>query len=329
MTLSLSGFTVITLAPNIPGPLAAASLRDQGARVVKVEAPSGDPLREMSPQWYAQLHQGTEVLTLDLKSEAGQAELHALLSGADLLLTSSRPAALARLGLSPERLTRDFPRLCRVTIVGDTRDPEAAGHDLTYQAEAGLIDPAQPATPRTLVADLMGSREAYAAALGLLLGRERGHAERERVVGLGDAAHFAVTPCRVGPTAPGGILSGGILSGAQENYRLLRTADGWVAAAPLEPHFWARWQETLGGDGESRGRREHCARPADGALDRAGRRAGPAAGGAPGVTRVRATRVRATRAGAMRAVPECSSRFSALNSGRDFPIFLLLRILPI
>ena len=55
----------------------------------------------------------------------------------------------------------------------------------------------------------------------------------------------------MGLTAPGGILSGGILSGAQENYRLLRTADGWVAAAPLEPHFWARWQETLGGDIES------------------------------------------------------------------------------
>lgn len=243
MTLSLSGFTVITLAPNIPGPLAAASLRDQGARVVKVEAPSGDPLREMSPQWYAQLHQGTEVLTLDLKSEAGQTELHALLSGADLLLTSSRPAALARLGLSPERLERDFPRLCRVTIVGDTRDPEAAGHDLTYQAEAGLIDPAQPATPRTLVADLMGSREAYAAALGLLLGRERGHAERERVVGLGDAARFAAAPYRVGLTAPGGLLSG-----TYDNYRLYATADAWVAAAPLEPHFAARWTEALGED---------------------------------------------------------------------------------
>lgn len=243
MTLSLSGFTVITLAPNIPGPLAAASLRDQGARVVKVEAPSGDPLREMSPQWYAQLHQGTEVLTLDLKSEAGQAELHALLFGADLLLTSSRPGALARLGLSPERLTRDFPRLCRVTIVGDTRDPEAASHDLTYQAEAGLIDPAQPAMPRTLVADLMGSREAYAAALGLLLGRERGHPERERVVGLGDAARFAAAPYRVGLTAPGGLLSG-----AYDNYRLYATADGWVAAAPLEPHFAARWTEALGED---------------------------------------------------------------------------------
>ncbi|WP_339096279.1 CaiB/BaiF CoA-transferase family protein [Deinococcus sp. VB142] len=243
MTGVLSGLTVITLAPNVPGPLAAASLRDAGAKVVKIEGPAGDPLAQMSPEWYAELHRGIDVQVIDLKTEAGRATLDTLLAGADLLLTSSRPGALTRLGLSPERLGRDFPRLCRVTIVGDTRDPEAAGHDLTYQAEAGLIDPAQPAMPRTLMADLMGSREAYAAALALLLGRERGQAERERVVGLGDAARFAAAPYRVGLTAPGGLLSG-----AYDNYRLYQTADGWIAAAPLEPHFAARWTETLGED---------------------------------------------------------------------------------
>lgn len=243
MTGVLSGLTVITLAPNVPGPLAAASLRDAGAKVVKIEGPAGDPLAQMSPEWYAELHRGIDVQVIDLKTEAGRATLDTLLAGADLLLTSSRPGALTRLGLSPERLGRDFPQLCRVTIVGDTRDPEAAGHDLTYQAEAGLIDPAQPAMPRTLMADLMGSREAYAAALALLLGRERGQAERERVVGLGDAARFAAAPYRVGLTAPGGLLSG-----AYDNYRLYQTADGWIAAAPLEPHFAARWTETLGED---------------------------------------------------------------------------------
>ena len=239
----LQGWKVITLAPNVPGPLAAASLRDAGATVIKVEGPAGDPLAQMSPEWYAELHRDTEVRVIDLKAEAGKAEFDALLAGADLLLTSSRPAALARLGLAPERLGRDFPRLCRVTIVGDTREPDAPGHDLTYQAEAGLIDPARPAMPRTLVADLTGSREAYAAALGLLLGRERGQPERECMVGLGDAARFAAAPYRVGLTAPGGLLSG-----AYDNYRLYPTADGWVAAAPLEPGFAARWGEVLGED---------------------------------------------------------------------------------
>lgn len=232
---------MVTLALNVPGPLAAASLRGDGARVVKIEPPAGDPLKLMAPHWYEELHQAVEVRTVNLKAPGGQAEVAELLAGADLLLTSSRPSALARLGLSPADLETKYPRLCRVSIVGDTREPEVPGHDLTYQVEAGLIDPLQPVMPRTLLADLMGSREAYAAALALLLGRERGSAERERVVGLGDSARYAAQPFHVGLTAPGGILSG-----AQDIYRFYRTADGWVAAAPLETHFAMRWAEVVG-----------------------------------------------------------------------------------
>ena len=241
MTSPLSGLTVVTVALNVPGPLAAASLRGDGARIIKVEPPAGDPLKRMNPGWYAELHADTEVRTLNLKEGADRAQMQALLAGADLLLSSSRPSALTRLGLGPDDLGRQFPQLCRVCIVGDTREPEVPGHDLTYQVEAGLIDPAHPTMPRTLLADLMGSREAYAAALALLLGRGRGHTERERVVGLGDAARFAAAPYRVGLTAPGGILSG-----ADATYRFYRTADGWLAAAPLEPHFAARFGQLMG-----------------------------------------------------------------------------------
>lgn len=246
MNAALEGFTVVTLALNMPGPLAAASLRDDGARVVKIEPPAGDPLQAMAPRWYEELHQAVEVRTVNLKEAAGQAELAALLGSADLLLSSHRPSALARLGLSPAALDAKYPRLCRVSIVGDTREPEVPGHDLTYQVEAGLIDPARPVMPRTLLADLMGSREAYAAALALLLGRERGASARERVVGLGDSARYAARPYHVGLTAPGGILSG-----EHDIYRFYRTADGWVAAAPLETHFARRWAEVVGEPAEA------------------------------------------------------------------------------
>ena len=246
MSSPLSGLTVVSVALNVPGPLAAASLRQDGARVVKVEPPSGDPLAEMNPDWYAELHQGLEIRTLNLKGAAGQAEMRQLLAGADLFLSSSRPSALARLGLGPQDLGAAYPQLCRVSIVGDTREPEVPGHDLTYQVEAGLIDPQNPTMPRTLLADVMGSREAYAAALALLLGRERGHSERERVVGLGDSARFAAAPYRVGLTAAGGILSG-----ERSIYRFYRTLDGWLAAAPLEPHFAERFVQAVGEDPES------------------------------------------------------------------------------
>lgn len=243
MTSALVGLTVVTVALNVPGPLAAASLRDDGAKVIKVEPPTGDPLAQMAPAWYAELHSGVEVRTLNLKEGTGQEEMQQLLAQADLFLSSSRPSALSRLGLGPQDLGDAYPRLCRVTIVGDTREPEVPGHDLTYQVEAGLLDPKNPSMPRTLLADVLGSREAYAAALAMLVGRERGATERERVVGLGDSARFATLPLRHGLTAPGGLLSG-----AQNTYALFRTADGWVAAAPLEAHFAARWHEWLGQD---------------------------------------------------------------------------------
>ncbi|PNY80526.1 CoA transferase [Deinococcus koreensis] len=250
----LQGFTVVSLALNVPGPVAAASLQGDGARVVKVEPPAGDPLSWMAPGWYAELHRGVVVHTLNLKTPAGAAELFNLLAGADLLLTSFRPSALERLGLGRAALAERYPRLCRVSIVGDTRAPEDPGHDLTYQVEAGLIDPAAPAMPRTLLADMMGSREAYAAALALLLGRERGAPQRGRLVGLGDSARLAARPFTAGLTAPGGVLSG-----EQDIYRLYRTADGWVAAAPLEARFAQRWAEVIGPQPEARLREQPTA----------------------------------------------------------------------
>ncbi len=75
------------------------------------------------------------------------AQLDEYLAEADVLLTSSRPGSLARLGLGPEELRVEYPCLCYVAIIGYTAPHEdAPGHDLTYLAERGLLSP--PDLPR-------------------------------------------------------------------------------------------------------------------------------------------------------------------------------------
>ena len=235
----LSGLTVLTLAVNAPGPVAAARLREMGARVMKVEPPAGDPLAGASPEWYGSLVAGQEVIRLNLKEEDGRARLHRLLGETDLLLTASRTSALSRLGLGWSELHDRYPRLSHTAIVGYSAPRDDPGHDLTYLAEFGLLAP--PRMPTTLLADLAGAERAVSASLGALLGRERGRGGTYRQVSLADAASSFADPLRYRLTAPGGVLGGGL-----PGYNLYETREGWVALAALEPHFWRRLLDELG-----------------------------------------------------------------------------------
>ena len=138
----LAGIRVLHLTANFPGPLAASKLARAGAQVTKVESPQGDPFEKACPDWYAELHRGQTLRRIDLKSHQGLTELEPLLAESDLLLTSLRPKALAKLGLAWGALHERHPALSVVRVQGyrDEREDEPA-HDLILQAEAGLLSP--------------------------------------------------------------------------------------------------------------------------------------------------------------------------------------------
>jgi crotonobetainyl-CoA:carnitine CoA-transferase CaiB-like acyl-CoA transferase len=235
----LDGIKIVNLAVNLPGPAASQNLSRMGAEVVKVEAPSGDPMEIYHAGWYKDMAAGHTLVRIDLKSEEGRTELDQLLGSADLLISASRPAAMARLGLDWASLHQKFPQLCQVAIVGYPAPREnEAGHDLTYQASLGLLNP--PHMPRTLLADMAGAEMTTSAALALLLERERGRPAGYAEVALSEAAASLAEPLRYGCTSPGALLGGGI-----PEYNIYKTADGWVAVAALEPHFKKRLEEAL------------------------------------------------------------------------------------
>jgi crotonobetainyl-CoA:carnitine CoA-transferase CaiB-like acyl-CoA transferase len=230
----LTGTKIVTIAFNLPGPAAVSQLHRWGAEVVKVEPPGGDPLALHCPDFYQYLTGNQHVVRWNLKDAADRQQLDTYLATADLLVTSTLPSSLERMGLSWESLHAQFPRLCQVAIVGHAPPrEEVTGHDLTYQAGVGLLAP--PAMPLTLLADMAGAQTAVSHALALLAERSRTGEARHSFVAIADALEMFTLPLRFGLTMPGGPLGG-----AAPYYNVYPTAKGWLAVGTLEPHFWAK-----------------------------------------------------------------------------------------
>lgn len=239
MLQPLEGTRLVTLALNVPGPVAAARLVDLGAEGIKVEPPSGDHLKVAARPWYDLLTRKQTVVTLDLKQDEDRLKLDGYLAEAALLLTSFRPSALQRLQLDWESLHLRHPRLCVVNMIGHpVPDEEIPGHDLTYQASLGLLRP--PELPVTLHADMAGAERAVNVSLALLLNFARnGQAERA-YVSLYEAIRDFAGPLNAGLTKPGGVLGGGF-----PFYGVYKTSDGWISVAALEPAFIQRMMAEL------------------------------------------------------------------------------------
>lgn len=243
----LQGIRVLSLALNLPGPAALMRCHHMGAQCSKLEPttpnglPSADPMHTYSPDAYAQLHEGITVLQANLKTEQGQALLHAQLEHTDVLLTSFRPSALEKLGMGWSDLQIRHPHLNMVRIFGSIAQGEAnhAGHDLTYQAEAGLLDGDH--IPASLFADMSGAVIASEALLQTLLMRAQTGKGHCIDVGLAQAAQWLALPRQWQMTTPQGDVGG-----AHAGYRIYRCQDGWVALSALEPHFAQRLGHAAG-----------------------------------------------------------------------------------
>lgn len=240
---ALDGVHILSLSLNLPGPAALLRCRQMGAHCVKLEPPApsapstainavtGDPMSAYSRAAYDALHQGIRVCSADLKTDAGQATLHAELAQTDVLLTSFRPSALPKLGLAWGPLQARYPRLSLVAIVGAAgMRAEEPGHDLTYLAENDLVTGLD--LPATLYADMAGALMASEAVLQAVLLQRQTNAGNFFEVALADAAAHLAQPRAWGLTLPGTAIGGG-----HAGYHVYPCADGRVALAALEAHF--------------------------------------------------------------------------------------------
>jgi alpha-methylacyl-CoA racemase len=236
----LAGFLVVDLTRHLPGPYASRELLRLGARVVRLESPDGDPLREIAPTWDAALNAGKESVVCDLKAEP---ELgRALCARADVVLEGFRPGVAAKLGVGPDDLP---PRVVYCSITGfGAEGPHAqrAGHDLNYLGWAGALADTAPAPPPVQVADLgAGALAAVSQILAALLERERTGRGSRLVVSMTHGAHRFVEHRLAGEPVPR-LLTGGLAC-----YRTYATSDArHLTVGALEAKFFARLCELIG-----------------------------------------------------------------------------------
>ena len=231
---------MVELTRYLPGAYAGRELQRLGARVVRLEAPAGDPMRAGAPAWDAALSGGKESVVCELPAELYLAL--ALLSRADVVLEGFRPGVADRLGIGPAALPETVV-YCSITGFGaEVRHAARAGHDLNYLGWAGVLHNTAPALPPVQVADLAaGSLGAVNEVLAALLERQRTGRGRHLVISMTHGSH-RLAAHRLGGEPVRYLLTGGLAC-----YRPYATADGrWLTVAALEPVFFVRLCELLG-----------------------------------------------------------------------------------
>ena len=234
----LAGILVADFTRNLPGPFAGRELLRLGARVVRVEAPEGEPLRAAAPGWEAALNAGKESVVWDLDTDPQLGP--ELCKRADVVLEGFRPGVAERLGIGPDSAG---PRTIYCSITGFGPGDERAGHDLNYVGWAGLLADTAPALPPVQIADLAGGAlSAVVEILAALLARERTGRGARLTISMTHNSHRLAAHRLHGE--PERMLTGGLAC-----YRIYETADGrWLTIAALEPKFWSRLCEVIGRD---------------------------------------------------------------------------------
>jgi crotonobetainyl-CoA:carnitine CoA-transferase CaiB-like acyl-CoA transferase len=271
MAKPLQGITVIEVAMWAFVPCCGGILADMGARVIKVEPPTGDPLRGLKTKLgegdpsvnfsWESYNRGKASITLDLKQEAGVAVLYQLLETADVLLTNLLPPARRRMGIDLETIRHRFPQIIYATGSALGQHGPASdqgGYDgITFWARGGVassltldgaehpVGPPGPAFGDVLSGSMLAGGICAAIARRALAG------EASSVdVSLLGAAVWAMQRAavqavdeRVGRfSRPAGALPHNVLS------HTYQTSDGrFVALCMLQSDkYWARFCEAAG-----------------------------------------------------------------------------------
>jgi len=188
MTGPLEGVRVLDLTTMVAGPVAAMMLADQGADVIKVEAPAGDLMRHFAfgrsgmSASFLSCNRNKRSLAIDIKTTEGLQIIRKFIATADLLMHNFRPGAAERIGLAEDAVRSIRPDIIYVSISGFGESgpyTHQRAYDPVIQALSGLAeiqrdrDTGRPRMIRTIIADYTTALTAAQAITAALFARQR------------------------------------------------------------------------------------------------------------------------------------------------------------
>jgi crotonobetainyl-CoA:carnitine CoA-transferase CaiB-like acyl-CoA transferase len=268
----LEGITILELAIQYAAPYGVTLLADLGARVIKIEPLTGDPIRRQSPQFPevggGKVMQGKESVAVDLHTREGVEIVQRIAARVDAVVEGFRDGAAERMGVDAGTLRGLQPDLVYLSAHGygvggplgnrPSFAPTfgaacgiAAAHlggRIEEDASIGLDDLMERAAVlRSAVASRYASADGVGAlvvASSLLLGllaRARGAGGQQLASSMLLSTAHAMADEVVGVAgSSGGIQPGSDLRGPHALYRIYDAADGWIfLAAPLREEWEA------------------------------------------------------------------------------------------
>ncbi len=250
----LHGYRVIDLTSNVSGPLAPLILGDQGADVIKVEAPDGGDATRAGGNRRAGFtgsflnnNRNKRSIILDLKTQGGLQAVMRLVAGADVFAQNFRPGVADRLGVGEAAVRAVSPRIVYVSISGfGEKGPYAAkpAYDPVIQGFSGLAtvqagsDEARPRLLRTILPDKLTAITASQAITAALLARERtGEGQHVRLSMLEAVLAFLWSSDMGSQTFVADEPARQEAASAID--LIYETADGYITAAALTDRQWA------------------------------------------------------------------------------------------
>jgi crotonobetainyl-CoA:carnitine CoA-transferase CaiB-like acyl-CoA transferase len=253
---ALAGLRILELTQVMAGPFCGQVLADMGADVVKVEPPEGDSTREsLGTAAFLAVNRNKRSVALDLKSPAGQAALHRLVPGADVVLENYRPGVAARLGAGWETLSELNPRLIYASVSGFGQTGPYAqrpGYDLIAQGLSGVMsvtgepggDPVKCGIP---ISDLSAGLFCALAILSAVIARERTGRGQRIDTSLFEGA-LALSIWETAELWGTGRVPQALGSAHRLTapYQALRTRDGHITVGANNQRLWQRLCAAIG-----------------------------------------------------------------------------------